>query len=219
MRPSRLDIPPHVAEVIRSLHPDLRRPVKSAIRAIATDPECGEPLLRELDGFRKYRVRRFRIVYAIDRKARVIRLMAVGHRRNVYEDLAAGEGDLRPSAHPRIVQDEPAGSVGQDDRGNRGRRRLRRTAECAAAMSRERGAELFDGDPRGADELAQRPGRQSAMVRDRERGDGARFREDHVATGLAAKDPPAPLEGPACIPAADDRQLRQRRRPLRPCGR
>ena len=83
----RPDIPPHVAEVIRSLHPDLKRSIKAAVRGIATDPECGEPLLRELDGLRKYRVRRFRIVYAIDRKKRVIRLMAVGHRRHVYEEL------------------------------------------------------------------------------------------------------------------------------------
>lgn len=85
----RPDIPPHVAEVVRSLHPDLRRSVKSAVRAIATDPERGEPLLRELDGLWKYRVRRFRIVYATDRKARTVRLMAVGPRHNVYEELAA----------------------------------------------------------------------------------------------------------------------------------
>ena len=89
MNPFRPDIPPHAAEVIRSLHPDLKRSIKSAVRAIATDPECGEPLLRELDGLWKYRVRRFRIVYAIDRKARAIRLMAVGHRRHVYEELSA----------------------------------------------------------------------------------------------------------------------------------
>ena len=67
----RPDIPPHVAEVIRSLHPDLKRSIKAAIRGIAADPECGEPLIRELDGLWKYRVRRFRIVYAIDYKARV----------------------------------------------------------------------------------------------------------------------------------------------------
>jgi mRNA interferase RelE/StbE len=85
----RPDIPPHVAEVIRSLQPDLKRSIKAAVRGIATDPECGEPLLRELDGLWKYRVRRFRIVYAIDRKKRVIRLMAVGHRRHVYEELTA----------------------------------------------------------------------------------------------------------------------------------
>ncbi|TKB67920.1 MAG: cytotoxin [Nitrospira sp.] len=60
---------------------------KSAIRAIAADPECGEPLKRELDGLRKYRVRRFRIVYGVDQKRRIIRLMAVGHRRSVYEEL------------------------------------------------------------------------------------------------------------------------------------
>lgn len=92
MNPFRPDIPPHVAAVIRSLHSDLKRSIKSAVRAIATDPECGEPLLRELDGLWKYRVRRFRIVYAIDRKARLIRLMAVGHRRHVYEELFAGQG-------------------------------------------------------------------------------------------------------------------------------
>ncbi len=87
MNPFRPDIPPHVAEVIRSLHPDLKRSIKSAVRAIAANPECGEPLKRELDGLRKYRVRRFRIVYAVDQKARLIRLMAVGHRRQVYEEL------------------------------------------------------------------------------------------------------------------------------------
>ncbi|MBM4123054.1 MAG: cytotoxin [Nitrospira sp.] len=89
MTPFRPDIPPHVAEAIRSLHPDLKRSIKSAVRAIAADPGCGEPLLRELDGLWKYRVRRFRIVYAIDRRARVIRVMAVGHRRSVYEELTA----------------------------------------------------------------------------------------------------------------------------------
>ena len=83
----RPDIPPHVAVVIRTLHPDLKQLIKSAIRAIAADPECGEPLKRELDGLRKYRVHRFRVVYAVDHKRRVIRLMAVGHRRSVYEAL------------------------------------------------------------------------------------------------------------------------------------
>ncbi|MEK7351482.1 MAG: type II toxin-antitoxin system RelE/ParE family toxin [Nitrospirota bacterium] len=89
MSPFRLDIPPHVAGVIRSLHPDLKRSIKAAVRAIANNPECGEPLQRELDGLRKYRVRRFRIVYAINRESRVIRLMAVGHRQDVYEELTA----------------------------------------------------------------------------------------------------------------------------------
>jgi mRNA interferase RelE/StbE len=83
----RPQIPPHVADIIRSLHPDLKRAIKSAIRAIAINPECGEPLVRELHGLWKFRVRRFRIVYTIDRKTHAISLMAVGHRQSIYEEL------------------------------------------------------------------------------------------------------------------------------------
>jgi mRNA interferase RelE/StbE len=36
----------------------------------------------------KYKVRRFRIIYALDQKARALRIFAIGHRRDVYEELA-----------------------------------------------------------------------------------------------------------------------------------
>jgi mRNA-degrading endonuclease RelE of RelBE toxin-antitoxin system len=52
-------------------------------------PECGEPRQHALDGLRKYCVRHFRIVYVVDRRIRVIRLMAVGLRQHVYEELTA----------------------------------------------------------------------------------------------------------------------------------
>ena len=84
----RPDIPPHVAEVIRHLAPDIKRSVKQALRALCSDPFSGEPLLRELAGLRKFRVRRFRIVYEIDREKRLLRIFAVGHRRGVYEQVA-----------------------------------------------------------------------------------------------------------------------------------
>jgi len=85
----RLDIPPHVAEIIRHLPPELKRPIKSSLEALSRNPALGEPLMRELEGLWKYRVRRFRIVYAIDRGNRVLRIFAVGHRRSVYEMVAA----------------------------------------------------------------------------------------------------------------------------------
>jgi mRNA-degrading endonuclease RelE of RelBE toxin-antitoxin system len=34
------------------------------------------------------KVRRFRIIYELDRKARLIMIFAIGHRREVYEELA-----------------------------------------------------------------------------------------------------------------------------------
>jgi len=83
----QLDIPPHVADIIRQLPPDIKRSIKSAIRRICTDPSEGEPLVKELEGLWKFRVRRFRIVYKIDRKKKVIRLFAIGHRRSIYEEV------------------------------------------------------------------------------------------------------------------------------------
>ena len=88
MAPFELDIPPHVADVLRHLPPDIKRSVKAAIRAIGADPSLGAPLERDLKGLSRFRVRRFRIVYAVDRSRRTVRVMAVAHRRHIYDDLA-----------------------------------------------------------------------------------------------------------------------------------
>ena len=82
-----------VADVIRRLHPDLKRSVRNALRALGDDPSKGSPLRRELEGLWKFRVRRFRVVYAVDRSRRIIQVVAVGHRRTIYEELS--EGRLR----------------------------------------------------------------------------------------------------------------------------
>ena len=58
----RPDIPPHIAEIA--------------------------PLLGDLAGLWRIKVKRFRIVYELDRRARVIRIFAIGHRREVYEEIA-----------------------------------------------------------------------------------------------------------------------------------
>ncbi len=91
----RPDIPPHIAEVIRHLPPDLKRSIKQTLRSLSSQPFSGAPLLRELTGLWKYKVRRFRIVYEIDRKKRMIKIFAIGHRREVYEDLAEQFRQLR----------------------------------------------------------------------------------------------------------------------------
>jgi mRNA interferase RelE/StbE len=84
----RAALPPDVAKFIAHLPPGVKRAVKAGIRALAVDPNVGDPLHGELEGSFKYRVRRYRIVYQIDKRARVIRIVAVGHRRSIYEELA-----------------------------------------------------------------------------------------------------------------------------------
>ena len=88
VRPDRIDIPFHIAQAMRSTNPELKRFVRAGLDSIAANPESGEPLQSELSKYWKYRVRRFRIIYEIDRQARTVRIMSIGHHREVYEELA-----------------------------------------------------------------------------------------------------------------------------------
>lgn len=100
MRP---EFPPHVAAIVRRLAPDLKRSVTQAVRALSAAPELGEPLQRELEGLWRYRVRRFRIVYRIDRTRGILQVLAVDHRRTVFEDVAEKlqRAEPRPAAQRR----------------------------------------------------------------------------------------------------------------------
>ena len=88
MKPYKLDIPPKVAEVLRHVPPDLKQSIKSALRLLSTNPQSGTPLVKELDGYWKYRVKRFRIVYTFAGRKKVLRVVAIGHRRGIYEEVA-----------------------------------------------------------------------------------------------------------------------------------
>ncbi len=89
MKLFRVDIPPHVAESIRHFPPDLKRSIKSALRLLSANPQSGVPLIKELDGYWKYRVKRFRIVYSVERRTKVLHVVAIGHRQGIYEKVAA----------------------------------------------------------------------------------------------------------------------------------
>jgi mRNA interferase RelE/StbE len=80
---------PGAANTARSLPPDVKRSVGSALRALLADPYAGKALLRELDGLHSYRVRRYRIVYEIATTRRELRIIAIGHRSTIYEELAS----------------------------------------------------------------------------------------------------------------------------------
>ena len=80
----RLRIPDEVAGLIRGLHPDLKRKVRSALGDIVDDPAIGKPLRDELAGLRSCRVGRFRIVYRIAGAA--IEIVALGPRRIIYQE-------------------------------------------------------------------------------------------------------------------------------------
>jgi mRNA-degrading endonuclease RelE of RelBE toxin-antitoxin system len=76
------------AEAVRALPPDVKRVVRESLIAIANDPYVGKELLRDLHVLRSHRARRYRVVYELMAPRHEVRVIAVAHRSNVYEDLA-----------------------------------------------------------------------------------------------------------------------------------
>jgi mRNA interferase RelE/StbE len=69
---------------IRTLHPELKRKMKSALKMIVSTPDSGKTLRDELVGLKSFRVGRFRIVYRI--RGRTIDLVAIGPREKIYQE-------------------------------------------------------------------------------------------------------------------------------------
>ncbi len=85
MEPYRLRVPGRLEELVRGLHPGLRRKVRAALDLIRTDPAAGKALRDALAGLRSLRVGRFRIVYRVA-PGRVIELVTIGPRRTIYQE-------------------------------------------------------------------------------------------------------------------------------------
>jgi mRNA interferase RelE/StbE len=83
-----LRIPTEVAELLRGLHPQLKRKLRAALSDIVADPYLGKALKDELAGLRSLRVGKFRIVYRIRERATQysIEIVACGPRVRIYEE-------------------------------------------------------------------------------------------------------------------------------------
>ena len=76
------------ARAIRKLDPAVRRRVRSAVETLVEEPERGKPLQLTLKGLRSWRTADYRIVYRVVESQVEILIVAVGHRRDVYEKLS-----------------------------------------------------------------------------------------------------------------------------------
>ncbi len=73
---------------------DLKKIDKEAARVIVTrvkqylaeDPfYFGKPLKKQFKGLYRYRFENYRVIYAIEKEKLIIKVVAVGHRKNVYK--------------------------------------------------------------------------------------------------------------------------------------
>jgi mRNA interferase RelE/StbE len=81
----KLVVPQNVRELIRTMHPSLKKKVKASLKIILSEPSSGKALMDELSGLRSFRVSSFRIIYRI-KEPQQIELVAVGPRERVYEE-------------------------------------------------------------------------------------------------------------------------------------
>lgn len=81
----KLKAPKEIAELVRNLHPDLKKKVRASLEFILSDPHSGKALKEELSGLWSFRVGGFRIIYTIA-DDRLIEIVAIGPRERIYEE-------------------------------------------------------------------------------------------------------------------------------------
>ncbi|MFA5800750.1 MAG: type II toxin-antitoxin system RelE/ParE family toxin [Candidatus Peribacteraceae bacterium] len=80
----RLRVPDEIAELVRGMHPDLKRKTRASLKTILADPSSGKALKNELARLRSFRVGTFRVIYRVMRN--IIEIVAIGPRERIYEE-------------------------------------------------------------------------------------------------------------------------------------
>lgn len=91
----RLKVPGDVAALVRTMHPELKRKLRSALGALLSGAESGKALKDELEGLRSLRVGRYRVVYR--EAGKDLEVVAIGPRARIYEETyrAVRRGEKR----------------------------------------------------------------------------------------------------------------------------
>lgn len=82
----RLKMSDETAELVRTLHPDVKRKIKAALQAVLNDPQSGKALKNELEGLQSFKVGEFRVVYKAAKDKGIIEVVAIGPRKTIYEE-------------------------------------------------------------------------------------------------------------------------------------
>lgn len=81
----RVRLSVETVELVRSLHPHLKRKIRAAFRALVGEPLLGKAIKEELEGLRSFRVGRIRIICRA-RGEEIIEVIAIGPRKTIYEE-------------------------------------------------------------------------------------------------------------------------------------
>ena len=82
----RVEVAPAALRQLRKLHPTARRRIQAAVELLADEPRpSGAKKLVGGDGEWRVRTGDFRIIYEIHDDVLLVLVIAVGHRRDIYQ--------------------------------------------------------------------------------------------------------------------------------------
>ncbi len=73
------------AEAILKLNSSIQERIKRGIEKLQLKPDIGKQLSGQLKGLRSLRISTYRIIYKKETTHLVVLIVAVGHRKNVYD--------------------------------------------------------------------------------------------------------------------------------------
>ena len=86
--PYRIEYRPEARRSLKKLDPPTRRRIVSRIEKLADNPRpAGVEVLKGLEHLYRLRVGDYRVIYRIEDRARLVLVIRVGHRREVYRKL------------------------------------------------------------------------------------------------------------------------------------
>ena len=75
-----------LANLVRRMHPNLKKKVRASLEIILSDPTSGKALRDDLTGLRSFRAGRLRIAYRVSKKE--VQVIAIGPRSRIYEETS-----------------------------------------------------------------------------------------------------------------------------------
>jgi len=87
MKAYRFRFTPEAGRLISHLHPENKKQIKKALAQIQENPYLGDDLQEELNGFKSFKQKRYRIIYQVHDVNKTVDVYYVGHRRDVYDEF------------------------------------------------------------------------------------------------------------------------------------
>ena len=83
----KLILTPQAHRMYKKLPAEVKSKCLAALDKIKKDPSIGKPLLYYLKGYRSFRTTTYRIIYKVEFKRILVIVVAIGHRREIYDKL------------------------------------------------------------------------------------------------------------------------------------